>query len=264
MVGGEVSDETDTRAGRLRRDRLPRNRQRERVLRMVREHGGAVDAVELASQIGLHVTTVRFHLDALCDDGLIVRTRLNRPSAGRPRTGYLAVEERLDYRVLADLLAMELGQSEETRARRAEHAGQKWAARIPASPGIGTDPGKGTPEGIANDALDQVAVHATVVFTRMGFAPELIPATKPPPPVPADSDSTAGRERTIRLHACPVRDLARSHPEVVCGVHRGLLQGLLSDPTGDRRGRNAQQPAMSAHLEPFVEPELCVARLVAR
>ena len=60
-----MSEETDGRAGRRRRDRLPRNWQcAERVLRMVREHDGAIDAVELAAQIGLHVTTVRFHLDA--------------------------------------------------------------------------------------------------------------------------------------------------------------------------------------------------------
>ena len=82
-----MSEETHGRAGRQRRDRLPRNRQRERVLAMVREHGDAVDAVELAAQIGLHITTVRFHLDALCDEGALERTRMNRPGKGRPRTG---------------------------------------------------------------------------------------------------------------------------------------------------------------------------------
>ena len=79
------------------------------------------------------VTTVRFHLDALCDEGAIVRTRMNRAGVGRPRTGYRAVEERLDYRVLAEVLAMELGQTMEERARRAQHAGQRWADRITVS-----------------------------------------------------------------------------------------------------------------------------------
>ena len=36
-----MNEETDTLAGRPRRDRLPRNRQRERLLQMVREHDGA-------------------------------------------------------------------------------------------------------------------------------------------------------------------------------------------------------------------------------
>ncbi|GCE37772.1 possible transcriptional regulator [Rhodococcus wratislaviensis] len=256
-----MDEESDTRG--LRRNFLPRNRQRERVLRMVREHEGAVDAVELASQLGVHVSTVRFHLDALCDDGAITRTRMNRPGAGRPRTGYLVIEERVDYRTLADVLAMELGQTVQTRARRAEHAGHEWATRMAASRSAGAGDGGHTPESDAGDALDHAAARTTNAFARMGFGPELVSAPGPSAPSSADSGGPAGeRERIIRLHACPVRDLARSHPEVVCGVHRGLLQGLL-DTAATEGNRKPQRPAISAHLEPFVEPELCVARLVA-
>jgi predicted ArsR family transcriptional regulator len=260
-----VNEETDTQAGRPRRARLPRNRQRERVLQMVREHDGAVDAVELASQIGLHVTTVRFHLDALCDEELIVRTKLNLPGRGRPRTGYLAVQEHLDYRVLAEVLAMELGQAGETRTRRAQHAGQKWAARITEHPSATTDRARRMSEDDGDDALDRAAMLATEVFTRMGFAPELATTSQPTTRSSTRSGPTPGRQRIIRLHACPVRDLARAHPEVVCGVHLGLLQGLLTNPAAKAGGRRktTSHPEMSAHLEPFVEPELCLARLVA-
>lgn len=254
-----MNEETDTQAARPRRNRLPRNQQRDRVLRMVREHNGAVDAVELASQIGLHVTTVRFHLDALCDEGAIRRTRLNRSGAGRPRTGYIAVEERLDYRTLAEVLALELGQNEETRTRRAQHAGQKWAARLAAPQSANSDRAEDSPKRSPDDALEQAAVRATVAFTRMGFAPELVRAAQQSTPSSADSGSVSERKRTIRLHACPVRDLARSHPEVVCGVHLGLLQGIAdADGAG---GRRKAAPRLSAHIEPFVEPELCLARL---
>lgn len=138
---------------------------------MVREHEGAVDAAELASQIGVHVTTVRFHLDALCDDGAITRTRMNRPGAGRPRTGYLAIEERVDYRTLADVLAMELGQTVQTRARRAQHAGHEWAVRMAASRRAGTGDGGHTPESDDDDALDHAAARTTDAFARMGFGP---------------------------------------------------------------------------------------------
>jgi predicted ArsR family transcriptional regulator len=256
-----VDEESDTRGPR--RNFLPRNRQRERVLRMVREHEGAVDAVELASQLGVHVTTVRFHLDALCDDGAITRTRMNRPGAGRPRTGYLAIEERVDYRTLADVLAMELGQTVQTRARRAQHAGHEWATRMTASRSAGTGDSGHTPQSDADDALDHAAARTTNAFARMGFGPELVSAPGPSTPPSTDSGGPAGeRERIIRLHACPVRDLARSHPEVVCGEHRGLRQGLL-DTSATEGNRKPQRPAISAHLEPFVEPELCVARLVA-
>lgn len=227
---------------------------------MVRDHDGAVDAVTLAAEIGLHATTVRFHLDALCDDGAIVRTRVKLVGAGRPRTGYLAAEERLDYRILAEVLAVELGQTVETRARRAQRAGQKWAARVTASRDAGADSVE-TPSDDVDDSLDRAAQRATDVFTRMGFGPELATADEPAPV--GGRASPATRERIIRLHACPVRELARSHPEVGCGVHLGLLQGLLAEPAGAGDRRRTPHPPMSAHLEPFVEPELCVARLVA-
>jgi predicted ArsR family transcriptional regulator len=252
-----VGGETDSRGGRSRRDRLPRNRQRERVLQLVRQHHGAVDAVELASQTGLHVTTVRFHLDTLCDEGLVTRTRLSRPGAGRPRTGYVAIEERLDYRILSEILAMELGRTEEARARRAQHVGERWAGRLMASRGPAT-------EDAFDDALDHAAQHATEVFTQMGFAAELAATAEPTTSLTVDSVSAKRRERVIRLHDCPLRDLARSHPEVGCRLHLGLLQGLITGRAADGGARKSSRPSMSAQLEPFVEPELCLARVVAQ
>ncbi len=87
----------------------------------------------------------------------------------------------------------------------------------------------------------------------MGFDPELTTTSK---------HATVTRERTIRLHACPVRELARSHPEVGCALHLGLLKGLLADPAGP--GRSEAKATLRAELEPFTEPELCIARVIAR
>lgn len=92
------------------------------------------------------------------------------------------------------------------------------------------------------------------VFARMGFDAELTPA----------ASSTTGAERSIHLHACPVRDLARAHPEVGCALHRGLLQGLLTNVAAGEGHSTTPRPVMQAELEPFVEPELCVARVIAR
>jgi predicted ArsR family transcriptional regulator len=258
-----VGEEADSKAGRSRRDRLPRNRQRERVLQMVRSHGDAIDAVELASRIGLHVTTVRFHLDALCDEGAIERTRMNRDGVGRPRTGYRAVEERLDYRILAEILAMELGETTEARARRAQRVGVQWAARIADSqhePVAGQD----DPDtASAGDPLDRGATLDTQVFDRMGFDPELAAESEPMASLSADSKQMVGRERVIRLRGCPVRDLARAHPEVGCGIHLGLLQGLLDHAAAAGGKPGTRDQGLSARLDPFVEPELCIARLNA-
>lgn len=227
------------------------NRQRQRVLELVREHDEPADAAELAERLGLHTTTVRFHLDALCAEGVVERTRITRPGVGRPRTGYSAVRERLDYRSLAEILALELGDTVDERRRRAEAVGRRWAERIAAEDAAGQQaPGHPDPE----KALEERAAMVAKVFDRMGFGPELTP------PEP----STTGNQRAIRLHSCPVRDLARAHPEVACAMHRGMLRGLLAN-AGAREGDSAtSNPVMQADLEPFVEPELCLVRVGAR
>ncbi|HZE17153.1 MAG TPA: transcriptional regulator, partial [Mycobacterium sp.] len=71
-------------------------------------------------------------------------------------------------------------------------------------------------------------------------------------------------EQTIRLHACPVRELARAHPEVACSLHRGMLQGLLTNAANAKgSAKKSPRPLLEAELEPFVEPELCIARVIA-
>lgn len=232
--------------------RLPRNEQRDRVLRLVRDSGDVVDVVELAEQMNLHVTTVRFHLDALCADGVVARTRIKRTGVGRPRTGYIAVRERLDYRSLAEILAMELGETVAERRRRAERAGERWANRIVANRLTEfDDPQKAEsgwrrtdPDSAVDDSADMIAQ----VFGRMGFDPELIPPT---------ASSNGRGERTIRINGCPVRDLATTHPEVSCGMHLGLLRGLLGAHA--KMGCGA---ALRAELDPLVEPEVCLARVM--
>lgn len=231
MKGTWVDETTGQHDGRGRPQRWPRNRQRERVLQLVREHDGAVDAAELAKSMGLHMTTVRFHLDALCDEGAVARTRIKHSGVGRPRTGYVAVQGRLDYRGFAEVLALEFGDTPAQRQQRACGAGQRWAERIVA--------GEATRRSGAA-SLDRRIAATTQIFERMGFAPELTAPT--------------GTQQTIRLHSCPVRDLARTHPEVTCGIHLGLLRGLLSGSSGE---------GAHAELEPFAEPELCLARVVA-
>ncbi|UVO11184.1 transcriptional regulator [Mycobacterium sp. SVM_VP21] len=239
-----MHDQSVQRQGTARSQRLPRNQQRDRVLRLVGAATGAVDAAELAERMNLHVTTVRFHLDALCEDGAVARTRIKRDGVGRPRTGYVAVRDRLDYRSLAEILAMELGETPAERQERAERAGERWADRILASDDSVTEAPVTPNRSAAGDGIDECADRIAGIFARMGFGAELTAA-----------DDGDGSRRTILLHVCPVRDMARAHPEVSCAMHRGLLRGLLN-------AENA--PGGSAELEPFVEPEMCIARVIGR
>lgn len=189
---------------------------RRQVLDVLLATAEPLDAAGVAEALGLHVTTARFHLDQLADAGLARR----RPSAekrrGRPRILYAPAGAAHDsdareqlIGVLADTLARE-----NEPAADATSAGRRWA-----------------------DTFDTPAADGPVgglvkVLDRIGFDPELTP------------DGQA-----IQLHACPFRGAAREHPEVVCSVHRGLVQRLL-ESTG---------PA--AQLVPFVEPELCLITL---
>ncbi|MDG3012959.1 helix-turn-helix transcriptional regulator [Speluncibacter jeojiensis] len=209
------------------------DRQRDRVLELVRAHQGPIDAQELARATGLHVTTVRFHVDALCESGLVQRVRMARSGVGRPRTGYEPTAQRVDYRALAEVLALELGSTPTVRSDRARQAGRRWAARL--TRGESVDDGA--------SALDRSTAAVAEAFAAMGFVP-----------VPRDEAETGAGEseaRELELCACPIRGFAREHPEVACQVHAGLLEGLA-------------QEGVQVALSPFVEPELCVARLAVR
>ena len=210
----------------------------------MREHGGAVDAVVLAQQTGLHVTTVRFHLDTLCDQGLLSRARIRRAGVGRPRIGYRAVQGRLDYRALAEILGQEMGDTDAERRRRAEQAGYRWGCGMAARSG---DADSGDPDDPGTE-LERRTGAIAEVFQRMGFRPELTPAV----------ESADGHEQAIRLHDCPVRELATSDPDLSCSVHLGLLRGLL-----DKNTDPDDRTAWRGELEPFVRPDVCVAKVIA-
>ncbi|HEY6746266.1 MAG TPA: helix-turn-helix domain-containing protein [Mycobacteriales bacterium] len=202
--------------------------QRRRLVELLGDGEAARDAHELAAATGLHVSTVRFHLGLLVRAGLVAGRSQPRATAGRPRTVYTAISrpEQGGYPALARLLAAQLADTPEERSSRAEEAGLAWAAEL-------------TPDSDLPARVDAEHAASTVtgMFARLGFDPELA------------GDET---DRQIRLRACPFRDAARVHPEVVCSVHLGLLRGTLA-----RLGA----PPTATRLLPFVEPEQCLAQL---
>jgi predicted ArsR family transcriptional regulator len=203
---------------------------RRRLLKLLRRSETPLDVYELADATGLHVTTVRFHLDVLVRAGRISVHNTPRTTPGRPRAVYTIQTEEAPpdgYRPLAALLAANLGPTPRTRRRRAEKAGRDWATSLLAPTDRAVD-------------TDDAAREVTALFAEMNFDPELVDA----------APDTA--ERQIRLRACPYRDVARDHPDVVCAIHLGLLQGALSQ---------LGNPPITARLVPFVKPHLCLAYL---
>ncbi|WP_081706559.1 metalloregulator ArsR/SmtB family transcription factor [Nocardia sp. CNY236] len=201
---------------------------RRRLLAILRGTSAPLDARELARITGQHVTTVRFHLDVLTRESLVRQFQQPPRGRGRPRIGYSAVQRSVGYQDLARVLADQLGADPHLRAQAAVAAGRAWGARL----GIGD--GRVT-------SLDDAKDVTMTLMSELGFAPERDTSCK-----------TEGRA-VIRLTACPLRELARTHSEVVCGVHRGLIEEVL-----DRRGARG---GIAVQMHPFIEPELCVARL---
>lgn len=59
----------------------------------------------------------------------------------------------------------------------------------------------------------------------------------------------------IHMRRCPLHDLAETNPEIVCGVHLGLMAGALEELGSDLGVEG---------LDVFVKPDLCVARMARR
>ncbi len=192
------------------------------LMRHLRAAGAdGLDAAELASREGLHRTTVGEHLQVLSAAGLVRGTpeRAGRP--GRPRIRYRATgadEDGVAMQLLAEGLVDALGTGPAARSA-AVSAGARVARRLP--------DGQGSVQALV-DAL-----------ARLGFDPAEEAAPKP-------SDTL------VRLRRCPFGAVAREHPDVVCGLHLGLMQGLLGDAD-----------VAVDDLEPLLSDGTCLARLEA-
>jgi predicted ArsR family transcriptional regulator len=215
---------SDTAASVAERHRALSNPTRVRVLDVVRQRGD-VDAAAVAAQVGLHVNTVRAHLEMLEKVGLISSEFEERRRQGRPRRLFRSApssEQALPadgaYRALAQALAGSLDNADVDAARMVADAGARWGRELMR--------GSPTPTG---GGLEHIRTELVALLDRLGFAA---------------APDASGR---IDLHRCPFADVAREHPDVVCGLHQGILAGALEvlDFTGEVR------------LEPFVTPTTC-------
>jgi predicted ArsR family transcriptional regulator len=109
----------------------------------------------------------------------------------------------------------------------AVEAGRGWGRRLVADPGA--------PE----TTVEEAVARMNRLLDSIGFRPTL-------------HGDPAGEGAEVRLHHCPFREVAEGRPDVVCALHLGLMQGALAE---------LQAAVTASSLEPFVRPDLCVARL---
>lgn len=203
---------------------------RVRIVDELRTATDGLDVRELSRRLGLHENTVRWHLGVLDDAGLIDFSPAPNGKPGRPRMVYRlrrgatasagADEHRLLATVLTGMVAG-LPDGEQ----RAEEAGREWGRYLVRRP----SPLERIDDG---EAVAEVAR----LLDDEGFAAE-----------PQGSE--------IHMHRCPFHDLAETNPDIVCGVHLGLMAGALEELGSDLEVEG---------LDVFVRPDLCVARTARR
>lgn len=200
-----------------------------RLLDTLRASVEPLSAGELAASSGLHLSTVRFHLGILADAGLVSSRTDRRGGRGRPRVVFRAAGPGgggTGYELLASVLAANLADDAAQRAEIAERAGHSAAV----AQGNGRTPVPGL-------SMEESVGELVATFGELGFDPDVVP----------DGDGLQ-----LRLHACPFREVAQTHPEVVCSLHLGLIRGTLETAGG---------AATATDLQPFVEPHLCIAHI---
>lgn len=201
------------------------------VLAVLRAADAPLGVTETAERVGVHPNTVRFHLDALVDEGAVER-RTQQPSGrGRPRTVYTP-RPGMDrggtrgYRLLARMLLSRLAVTGSEGRSAAMETGRAWGRFLVEQPEPYRRP---TPE--------DAAARLVRLLDDLGFAPDAEDGTPP---------------ARIRLRHCPFLELAEEHGQLVCPLHLALMQGALDE---------LRAPLTATGLEPFAEPGACLAHL---
>lgn len=200
---------------------------RRRVLAIVADAEAGLTVAQVAQQVGGHPNASRAHLEALAADQLLTGASSQPIGRGRPARRYritpagrraLSGRPGSDYRELTHAFAALLSASGD--AAMAREVGRLWATELTRWE-TGDEPGADAEERLLR------------LLAALDFGPE-------------------PRADGIMLRTCPFVEEARLNPDVICGVHQGLVDAALQawgDPTG-------------ARLQPFSSAEGC--RLVRR
>lgn len=162
---------------------------------------------DVAETLGLHVNTVRPHLERMREVGLLDVQSDNRGAVGRPQHRYSLAAgapslglEPPTFPVLARMLL-------------------SAAARAGASSEDAVDAGReqGAVDAAASESRRPCLEALIDELDRLGFDPTIA--------VEDELDGTA--PVTIAFAHCPFRELAEANPDLVCGLHRGLVEGFV-------------------------------------
>lgn len=156
---------------------------------------------DIAETLDLHPNTVRPHLERMREVGLLAVESDPRGGPGRPQHRYsLAADspslglEPPSFPILARMLlrlAAATGASPEDAAATGRDQGRSDGARA-----------------AGRSCLSAV----TARMTELGFDPAVV---------------TEKGTATMAFAHCPFRELAEARPDLVCSLHRGLIEGMV-------------------------------------
>jgi predicted ArsR family transcriptional regulator len=163
---------------------------------------------EIAQTLDLHPNTVRPHLERMREVGLLEVETETRGAVGRPQHRYsLAADapslglEPPTFPVLARML-LRLAGAAGLEANDAVEAGAEQG-EVDARASHGAS------------CLDGLVAR----LDALGFDPAVVP-----------EESGA----TVAFAHCPFRELAQAEPDLVCGLHRGMVEGFVQAKGGAR------------------------------
>jgi predicted ArsR family transcriptional regulator len=166
-------------------------------LRIVRHLAGEGSATlnELADTAGVHLNTIRSHVAALEQAGILESEQKAASGPGRPASEYRLVDgwglSSTDFLELAGLLAAALVRTHPDRESLRE-TGADWGRWLVGRPGR-----RDVAEQVSR-ALERLGFHATV------------------------------EGEVVRISGCPCAVVSPDHPEIVCGLATGLVEGVLA------------------------------------
>jgi len=181
---------------------------RERVLAVLQASATPLGVTTLTAATGLSANAVRFHLRHLIESRAVrvvmdpVHAGPGRPPIGYAATPLEAANPASAYRLLAGLLAGALSRA--VAPAVVSDAGRDWARALVQAGG-------------AKESRADPIQAVSALFESSGFDPR-----------------PGADGQTLELHRCPFLDLAVEQSGVVCGIHLGLVTGLLEE-IGTRR-----------------------------
>jgi predicted ArsR family transcriptional regulator len=172
----------------------------------------ALTTADIAESLGLHPNTVRPHLERMREIGLIDVEVSGRGDVGRPQHRYSIAPDApslgLEPPTMPVLARMVLNMAARLRASTddAEAVGRTEGAT------------RAVPFEDAPSTLEALVAD----LDRLGFDPLVADGA-------IGTDGSESVDAVVAFANCPFVEMAEQHPELVCGLHRGLIAGFVAE-----------------------------------